>query len=63
MKGDLAYLRHILEAIKDIEGYTQKLSREEFRKTKIVQDAVLRKVNIANAYHRSIDRWHAPAFA
>ena len=46
MKGDLAYLQHIAEAIADIENYLKGLSQEEFLREKMIQDAVLRKLEI-----------------
>ena len=45
MKNDLVYLRHIVDAIKDIEAYTAG-GREEFFATKIIQDAVIRNLEI-----------------
>ena len=45
MKDDSVYLRHIVDAIKDIEAYT-KGGREVFLATKMVQDAVIRKLEI-----------------
>ena len=45
MKDDLVYLRHIVGAIKDIEVYTAG-GREVFFATKMVQDAVIRNLEI-----------------
>jgi uncharacterized protein with HEPN domain len=45
MKDDLVYLRHIVDSIKDIEIYTVG-GREEFFATKMIQDAVIRNLEI-----------------
>lgn len=45
MKDDLVYLRHIVGAIKNIEAYTSG-GREEFFATKMIQDAVIRNLEI-----------------
>ncbi|MCK5679835.1 DUF86 domain-containing protein [bacterium] len=45
MKDDLVYLRHIVGAIKDIEAYTVG-GCEEFFATKMIQDAVIRNLEI-----------------
>ena len=45
MKDDFVYLRHIVGAIKDIEAYTVG-GREEFFATKMIQDAVIRNLEI-----------------
>jgi len=45
MKDDLIYLRHIVDAIKNIEAYTMG-GREEFFATKMIQDAVIRNLEI-----------------
>jgi uncharacterized protein with HEPN domain len=45
MKDDKLYLRHILEAIEKIESYTS-VGRDSFMKTAIIQDAVIRNLEI-----------------
>ena len=40
------YLRHILEAIASIEEYTKDLDWDGFRSSKLVQDAVIRNLEI-----------------
>jgi uncharacterized protein with HEPN domain len=45
-KDQAVYLRHILDAIASIEEYTRDLSRDEFLKNKLVQDAVIRNLEI-----------------
>ena len=45
MKNDLAYLRHIADAITDIDKYTAG-GKKEFFATKMIQDAVIRNLEI-----------------
>jgi len=45
MRDDLAYLRHIADAIADIEKYTND-GRQDFFDNKIIQDAVIRNLEI-----------------
>ena len=65
MKSDLAYLRHILDAIEKIETYAS-VGREAFLATSHWQDAVIRQMEIigeatkrlsaeARARHADID--------
>ncbi len=41
MKDDLVYLRHLVDAIKDIMTYTAG-GHEDFFATKMIQDAVIK---------------------
>ncbi len=45
MRDDLVYLRHIADAIADIEKYTDG-GRQDFFNKKIIQDAVIRNLEI-----------------
>ena len=45
MKNDLVYLHHIADAIADIENYTAS-GKEECFATKMIQDAVIRNLEI-----------------
>lgn len=45
-ENDIPYLKHILDAISDIEGSTSSLSKEEFKENKDVKDAVVRRLEI-----------------
>ena len=45
MKDDRVYLIHVLECIKQIEEYTIN-GREEFMKSRLIQDAVIRNMEI-----------------
>jgi len=46
MKHDAVYLKHILEAIEQIEIYIANLSEEQFRNNRLVQDGVVRQLEI-----------------
>ena len=48
MKDDRVYLRHILEAIQDIEQYAS-VGRDAFMADKMRQDAVVRKLEVGEA--------------
>lgn len=45
MKNDLVYLHHIADAIADIDKYTAG-GKQEFFATKMIQDAVIRNLEI-----------------
>ena len=46
MKDDTVFLRHILDAINKIQEYAQGMDFEEFRKSSLVQDGVIRQLEI-----------------
>ncbi|MBN1191477.1 MAG: DUF86 domain-containing protein [Dehalococcoidales bacterium] len=61
MKKDLnTFIIHILESISLIESYTMQVSKEDFLKSRQVQDAVMRRLeiigeatkNIPNSYRK-----------
>ena len=56
------YLEHILEAIERIESYTAGMTETEFLADKLVQDGVIRNLEVMGEAARSIDL-HAAAFA
>jgi uncharacterized protein with HEPN domain len=43
---DLIYLRHILEAIEKIDRYVSRVDQERFREDSLIQDGVIRQVQI-----------------
>ena len=45
-KDDSIYIDHILESIEKIEKYTTNISREDFAKNNMIQDAVIRNFEI-----------------
>lgn len=45
-RDDSVYLKHIRDAIQKIHGYTKGVSVSSFRKHTIIQDAVIRQIEI-----------------
>lgn len=45
-RDDSVYLRHILDAIEAIGDYLQGVGEEEFKRTPMIQDAVIRQIEI-----------------
>ncbi|MEK6861005.1 MAG: DUF86 domain-containing protein [Nanoarchaeota archaeon] len=57
MKRDYKlYLNDIKECIKQIEEYLKNISEEEFKKNKMLQDAVIRRFEIIGEASRNIPR-------
>lgn len=56
------YLGHILQAIERIERYTDELDEVGFIQNEMVQDAVIRNLEIIGEASRNIER-HFPDFA
>lgn len=54
MKSDLIYLRHILDAIAQIEAYVTGLSWKGFQESQLVQDAVIRQLGIIGEAARRV---------
>ena len=50
------YLRHILDAIKDIETYVRGLNEQKFLSNKLVQDAVIRNLEIIGEATKKIEK-------
>ena len=46
MKNDLAYIEHILLSIAKIKEYTKNLSKDDFEQNEMIQDAVIRNIEI-----------------
>lgn len=53
-QDDKDYLRHILIAINQIEHYTRGMSESEFLSRPMVQDAVVRQIEVVDEATRSI---------
>ncbi len=51
---DKVYLRHILDAIDRIENYLRNRSREEFERETLLQDGVIRQLEIIGEATRHI---------
>ncbi len=45
-KDPKIFIEHILESIEDIEKYTKGQTKEKFSKAKMMQDAVMRKLEV-----------------
>lgn len=45
-KNPKIFIRHILDSINDIEKYTHHTSKEKFVKMKMMQDAIIRRVEV-----------------
>ena len=46
MKDDLAYIEHILLSISKIDAFTANMVRSDFEQNEMVQDAVIRNIEI-----------------
>ncbi|GAB61212.1 MAG: DUF86 domain-containing protein [Candidatus Jettenia sp.] len=46
MKRDEIYLKHIIDAINNIEVFIDKMGKDEFMKNKLVQSATIRQLEI-----------------
>jgi uncharacterized protein with HEPN domain len=46
IKSDIAYIEHILNCIRKINEFSEGLSKKEFKKNELVQDAVIRNIEI-----------------
>ncbi|MFB6209758.1 MAG: DUF86 domain-containing protein [Candidatus Nanohaloarchaea archaeon] len=46
MKEDEVYIQHILDAIGKIQEYTEDMSEEEFNEDSLVQDGVIRQIEV-----------------
>ncbi len=56
MKDDKFYLHHILEAAEKIESYTA-AGRDSFMKAAMVQDAVIRNLEIIGEAAKQLSEW------
>jgi len=56
MKKDKAYLKHILDAISDIEKFTEGIGKEGFYENKEKQYAVLRALEIIGEATKNLSR-------
>src|SRR3989338_9318063 len=55
-KDPAVFLEHILESIRKIEGYTEGISKHEFLKSNMVQDAVIRNLEIIGEATKNISK-------
>lgn len=54
MKTNETYLRHILDAIEQIEEYVETVDRSEFAESNLHQDAVIRQLEIIGEASRQL---------
>jgi uncharacterized protein with HEPN domain len=54
IKSDLAYVDHILDCIRKINEFSKGLSLKEFKKNELVQDAIIRNVEIIGEASKKI---------
>lgn len=45
-RDEIVYLKHILDAVEKIETYMNGLNEQQFMETTLVQDAVIRQLEI-----------------
>jgi len=53
-KDDTVYLRHILDAIEQIEDYLEEASAEQFWQRELLQDGVVRRLEIIGEASRNL---------
>ncbi|HEY4690045.1 MAG TPA: DUF86 domain-containing protein [Anaerolineae bacterium] len=53
-RDDSVYLHHILDAIERISNYVQGISRDEFMHTPLIQDGVVRQLEIVGEASRNL---------
>jgi len=56
MKNDYLYIDHIIESINKIESYTKNLTKREFSKNDLVQDAVIRNFEIIGEASKKVSK-------
>lgn len=53
-KDDTVYLRHILDAVEQIEDYLKGVSADQFLQTRLLQDGVVRQLEIVGEASRNL---------
>jgi uncharacterized protein with HEPN domain len=56
MKDDLAFIEHILLCIDKIQEYTKNLTSQEFNNNELIQDAVIRNIEIIGEATKKISK-------
>jgi uncharacterized protein with HEPN domain len=56
MKDDLAFIEHILLCIDKIQEYTKNLSARDFNNSELIQDAVIRNIEIIGEATKKISK-------
>lgn len=55
-RDEMLYLRHILDAINTVEEYLQGVSESQFSNTQLLQDGVIRQIEIVGEAVRHISK-------
>jgi uncharacterized protein with HEPN domain len=53
-KNDLAYIDHILDCIRKIQGFSKGLTLKEFLEDELVQDAIIRNIEVIGEASKKI---------
>lgn len=56
IKDDLAYIEHILDCIRKINEFSSGLSLKEFQTNEMVQDAIIRNIEIIGEASKKISK-------
>lgn len=56
VKDDLAYIDHIVECIRKINQYSKGLSLKDFKSNELVQDAIIRNIEIIGEASKKISK-------
>jgi uncharacterized protein with HEPN domain len=56
IKDDLAYIEHILDCIRKINEFSKGLSLNEFKTNELVQDAIIRNIEIIGEASKKISK-------
>jgi uncharacterized protein with HEPN domain len=56
LKDDRPYIDHILQAITKIKKYTENLTRDEFESDELIQDAVIRNIEIIGEATKNLSK-------
>lgn len=56
MKDDLAFIEHILLCIDKIQQYTKNINSQDFIKNELIQDAVIRNIEIIGEATKKISK-------
>ena len=56
MKDDLAFIEHILLCIDKIQEYTKNLTAHDFNNSELIQDAVIRNIEIIGEATKKISK-------
>lgn len=54
IKDSMVFIEHILQSIKDIEDFSMNLSKEDFFKNKLKQNAIIRSIEIIGEASKNI---------